>query len=141
MQENSNQIPETDPDAWLRLPWTEQEFKIRDAVDHRHVCGIPLYGPATGEETDPRLLIIPNGWTHERCTLCTIRISEEPEDEHIGFTNGDDWLCQNCYEEWVWKRRVIDAHWGARADAAARSGFLSPEATMAHIMARLESGE
>lgn len=88
-------------DAWLRLPWTEQTFKVRDVVDYRKVCGIPFYGPAVGDENDPRLIIIPNAWRHDRCVVCTLIFSGEPEDEHVGFTNGEDWLCRACYQEHV----------------------------------------
>jgi hypothetical protein len=111
MNESSRaQAPETpgDPDGWLRRPWTEQAFRTRDAVDYRNVCGLPLYGPASGDEAnDPCLVLIPGGWDHEHCELCAKTISEEPEDEQVGYTNGEEWLCCSCYQEHVVRERGL----------------------------------
>lgn len=84
---------------WCRKEkWQQQTFVARDAVkqknywsEHRPERPIPKGGE-----------IVPRGWDHEHCQICwwSIHESENPEIG-IGFTNGDQWVCAECYKQFI----------------------------------------
>lgn len=45
---------------------------------------------------------VKEGWTHDRCIVCwrMIYLPEAPS-QSFGYTNGQDWLCRRCYENFV----------------------------------------
>jgi prevent-host-death family protein len=45
------------------------------------------------------------------------------------------------HEEFARLRRMEDAYWAAKADEAAKSGFLSPEDTLARLTERMTEEE
>lgn len=45
------------------------------------------FAPATG------------GWKHDWCSICKWELRADAGEEHsIGYTNGRQWLCTDCYE-------------------------------------------
>src|SRR5205807_1248261 len=54
-----------------------------------------------GEGADANSEVIKNGWDHEHCALCWVTISVNPEDQHEGYTDGKDWICVACFQQYV----------------------------------------
>jgi hypothetical protein len=44
---------------------------------------------------------IPGGWDHEHCGLCWKTISCDREGDRSGYADGEDWICQECYEKYI----------------------------------------
>ena len=40
-------------------------------------------------------------WDHEHCALCWSKISLHPDDNPVGFTDGEDWLCCKCHQAYI----------------------------------------
>lgn len=53
-----------------------------------------------GENLTPGLLV-KDGWDHEHCFLGFESISLDEEDMNEGYTDGKDWLCENCYKTYI----------------------------------------
>jgi hypothetical protein len=49
--------------------------------------------------------LVAGGWTKDECLICRWELFESKNDpEHsIGYTNGRDWLCTECYDKF-WRR-------------------------------------
>jgi hypothetical protein len=45
--------------------------------------------------------IEPGGWEHEHCRVCMAKISQLEPYAHVGYTDGSDWLCTQCYERFI----------------------------------------
>ena len=44
--------------------------------------------------------LVKNGWNHDLCAVCRWKLKESSDaDRGIGYTNGRDWLCTECYEK------------------------------------------
>ena len=44
--------------------------------------------------------LIPNGWDHDHCMICTKTISDTKDFkdwETDGYKNGNEWVCKNCF--------------------------------------------
>jgi hypothetical protein len=54
-----------------------------------------------GEAATPGLEV---GWDHEHCALCWRKLSAYPEHEHEGFTDGEEWICGECFERYLQPR-------------------------------------
>jgi uncharacterized protein with PIN domain len=49
--------------------------------------------------------LLKNGWKKDQCGICHWELFESKEiAEHgVGYTNGRDWICTECYEQF-WDR-------------------------------------
>lgn len=55
-----------------------------------------------GQKYNPDYSILQkDGWTHDHCEICcwTIFESENPEEGTAYTSNGHNWLCTECYEQ------------------------------------------
>ena len=43
----------------------------------------------------------PNTWDHEHCALCWKKIMENGGDFQEGYTDEKDWLCPDCYNQYI----------------------------------------
>jgi hypothetical protein len=43
----------------------------------------------------------PNAWDHEHCALCWKKIMEKGGDFKEGYCDGKDWLCPECYDQYI----------------------------------------
>jgi hypothetical protein len=78
---------------WCRKQlWEQESFVPRDAIKQKYLWAEHKEGRAVPE----------GGWEHEHCQVCwwKIRISDDPEIG-IGYTNGNQWLCAECYRQFV----------------------------------------
>jgi hypothetical protein len=53
------------------------------------------------EELPPDAIIENTAWDHEHCALWWEKISEYENDQHEGYTDGDEWLCARCYDKYI----------------------------------------
>jgi hypothetical protein len=43
----------------------------------------------------------PRAWDHEHRALCWKKIMEQGGDVQDGYTDGRDWLCVDCYHQYI----------------------------------------
>jgi hypothetical protein len=48
-----------------------------------------------------RAFISHEAWDHEHCFLCWRRISSYSDEDNVGYSDGSEWLCQNCYAQYI----------------------------------------
>ncbi len=80
--------------------WQEQKWSPRDALVHRNGGRVSLY---VGQKYDAdKIDLVEGAWTHDHCQICWWALSEVEDGEHgIGYTNGDGWLCTECYTKFI----------------------------------------
>jgi hypothetical protein len=98
----------TVPRQWLEqmigrcceTTWKRATYQRRDALFTRDGIQCRLY---VGEDYDPeREELRVGGWTHDHCALCTWSLGEDEDPERgIGYTNGTDWLCTECFQRFI----------------------------------------
>jgi hypothetical protein len=81
--------------------WRKTTFKASDMLAFKNKDGsITGRKIAEGEAID-NASVISKGWEHEHCSLCWKNISESEHDEHVGYENNSDWVCQECYQKYI----------------------------------------
>jgi hypothetical protein len=76
--------------------WHKEVWRPRDIVIYAKdgTCSFDL----TLAEDSTNFVLVKDGWKKDHCFVCRWEL-REAEDEHgIGYTNGHDWLCTECYE-------------------------------------------
>jgi len=80
--------------------WQRQTFIAQDAVKLQIEGMTMLRQVRVGETINEGTLIV-GGWEHEHCGLCWKTISQREGHENEGYTDGEEWLCPNCYEKYI----------------------------------------
>jgi len=54
-----------------------------------------------GQKYDPdKIDLVEDGWCHDHCEICCWNIYESEDSEHgEGYTDGDNWICLECYDK------------------------------------------
>ena len=63
----------------------------------------PTRGTYSGQGYDPAYFKVERGtWNHDHCQVCgwELRDSDE-EDQAIGYIDGADWICTECYHQFI----------------------------------------
>ena len=83
---------------WLKQPWT-----ARDVVIHRGTAKVSFDLSLADDSANFEL--VKGGWKKDHCGICQWELFESKENaEHgVGYTNGRDWICTECYEKF-WSR-------------------------------------
>jgi hypothetical protein len=81
-------------------PWALKQFQAQDAIAYTTEQGT-LLGRSKSTDTTSDGSVVPGGWTHEHCSLCWQTISDQQVDQHTGYTDGKDWLCETCYDLYI----------------------------------------
>lgn len=68
-------------------------------------------------------------------------INQAQREPVLVQSHGRDVVVIVDHEEFSRLRRLEDAYWAERAEEALKSGFLSPEQSMAFLLARYESAD
>jgi len=80
--------------------WQKQAFTASDVAIHREDRRIS-FNPKLSEDSE-QFELVKGGWTKETCNICHWELQESDDPERaIGYTNGRDWLCCECYERFV----------------------------------------
>lgn len=81
---------------WQQCPW-----KARDIV-------VALAGGSVSLDLDlakdrAKFQLVEKGWKKDHCMICRWELFESADDpaHGIGYTNGKDWLCSECYERFI----------------------------------------
>lgn len=82
--------------AWYRqFRWEERRCEPQDALRHKLTGQISLY---RGQHYDPAEFdVVKAGWTCDHCAVCWDALFEPDAEHGVGYTNGQDWLCSECY--------------------------------------------
>jgi ATP-dependent Clp protease ATP-binding subunit ClpA len=81
---------------WRKAPW-----QPRDAVVERKTGKLSL--DSTLAEDSANFELVKGGWKKDLCAICRWELFEANDDHGTGYTNGRDWLCTECYEQF-WGR-------------------------------------
>ena len=81
--------------------WRREKFESSPAVEHR-VDGVRVLGKV--EAGAPGPTVIAEGWDHEHCELCWAKISQLPGSSPEGYTDGNHWICLDCFNQYVQPR-------------------------------------
>ena len=79
--------------------WVEATFSQSDAVQVETSHRAILRKAASSEPSSGR--VIPGGWEHEHCALCSRTISLHSSHVRTGFTDGTEWVCAECYGHYI----------------------------------------
>jgi len=93
---------------YQRFHWEKRRWAARDALVGRSDKKLCLY---SGQSYDPEQIeLIKGGWSEDHCAICWWKIYESDTAEHAeGYTNGQDWLCTECYEKFISPQRPPEA--------------------------------
>jgi ATP-dependent Clp protease ATP-binding subunit ClpA len=80
--------------------WQKQDFSASDVAIHREDRRIS-FNPQLSEDSE-QFELVKGGWKKETCKICHWELQESDDPElAVGYTNGRDWLCCECYERFV----------------------------------------
>jgi hypothetical protein len=49
-----------------------------------------------------KFLLVKGSWTKDRCVVCGWEVFQSEDPAHgAGFTNGNAWVCQECYYRFI----------------------------------------
>jgi len=88
-------------EAWGRqFQWERSPCKPQPALRDRTTGRVQL---DRDQPFDPeRVERVEGGWTHYHCILCwTVLFAANDPELSSGYTNGQDWLCSDCYARFV----------------------------------------
>jgi len=78
--------------------WRQQAWLSRDVAEHIET-GQTSFDVSLASDT-AKYKLLKSGWTSDNCVICGWRLFESPTLANgIGYTNGRDWLCVECYEK------------------------------------------
>ena len=81
--------------------WTRKAFKKVAGIWTSTERARVLKKLEEGEVIPDGGVVDENAWDHEHCELCWTTISEYPDYEPEGYTDGKNWLCVKCYEKYI----------------------------------------
>ena len=88
--------------------WQKQSWKARDvAVNKEGKLSFDLNLAKGSDNFDLRA----GGWQRDRCPICFWELFEDKnQPEHsTGFTNGRDWVCNECHEKFLQDRDYFES--------------------------------
>lgn len=81
--------------------WRRERFRTSDMLALQNADGSTI-GRKLGQGDVPKEgIVVPKGWEHEHCSLCWKTISESTSFKHAGYTDGRDWICNECYGKYI----------------------------------------
>lgn len=84
--------------------WRMQAFRPSDALAFPREEDSVVRQKLADEPAAAEARVMPDGWDHEHCALCSQTISLHPGGQASGYADGRDWLCRDCYERYVLPR-------------------------------------
>jgi len=82
--------------VWRRRDWEPDDILVEEAT------GRISFDLANPNESGFR--IVKGGWLRDLCQVCEWELNATGGPEHsIGYTNGRDWVCVECYEKFLKK--------------------------------------
>jgi Clp amino terminal domain, pathogenicity island component len=81
--------------------WRRSLWKPRDVVVHRKTGKLSL-DLALAEDQD-NFEVSKAGWKKDICAICAWELFESDDHHGVGYTNGQQWVCLECYDRF-WDR-------------------------------------
>ncbi len=81
--------------------WRRSLWKPRDVVVHRKTGKLSL-DLALAEDQD-NFEVSKAGWKKDTCAICAWELFESDDHHGVGYTNGQQWVCLECYDRF-WDR-------------------------------------
>ncbi len=81
--------------------WKKEKFMPRDAIELPQTDAIRALRPRREGEDVIDGVLIARGWDHEHCFLCWRKIIQGEDDDDAGYSDGEEWLCEDCYEAYI----------------------------------------
>ena len=86
--------------------WYKNRFRRTTGFWILRQDGSKLLSKISIDEELPKDAIIDNtAWDHEHCELCFDKISESVGNQQEGYTDGNSWLCIDCYNKYLLPRK------------------------------------
>jgi hypothetical protein len=80
--------------------WERRLWQPRDVVYEREGNRFS-FDLGVAQDTD-KFVLVRGGWRKDRCTICQWELFESDDATHsLGFTNGRDWICDECYGKFI----------------------------------------
>ena len=83
----------------VKFAWRKREWKPLDVLvdsETGHVC-FDIRPPH-----ESNFQVVPGGWPRERCFICRWELIADGGEEHsIGYTSGRQWVCAECYGQFL----------------------------------------
>jgi hypothetical protein len=80
---------------WERKPW-----RSRDVVFERN--GKRFSFDISLAKDAEKFLLVKGGWKKDPCSVCGWELFESEDHKHgTAFTNGDSWVCEECYHRFI----------------------------------------
>ena len=92
---------------YRKFNWEKRQWVARDALLFRSSAGLFFY---SGQPFDPaQAELLKGGWREDHCAICWWTLTDSDSLGHDrGYTNGQDWLCRECYERFVGPKRPAE---------------------------------
>jgi hypothetical protein len=84
------------PWHWHKAPWTPRDI-VTEAKTGR--CSFDL----TLVDGSGAFQLVKGGWNKDHCVICRWELYESQDEHGTGYTNGRDWVCNECYDKF-WQR-------------------------------------
>lgn len=81
--------------------WGKRTWSVRNVVVSRK-SGKFSFDMHLAEDTE-NFELVKGGWKKDHCAICRWELFESEDDHGSGYTNGRDWLCNECYDKF-WQR-------------------------------------
>jgi len=81
--------------------WEKTKFKSQDGYSVPIEGGRAMTLLLPGETMPEGARFEPDAWDHEHCALCWKKIMEKGGDFQEGYSDGNDWLCPECYDQYI----------------------------------------
>jgi len=81
--------------------WQKSAWKPRDIVLNRKTGKFSFDLALAATSADFELL--KGGWKKDHCAICAWELFESEDHHGIGYTNGSQWVCEECYDKF-WQR-------------------------------------
>jgi hypothetical protein len=81
--------------VWRRERWVRRDALVEHGDKSRRLFIGQKYNT---EHFD----LVRGGWSHDHCEICWWDLFETTDEDHsIGYTDGRDWICAECYSQFI----------------------------------------
>ncbi|HUO17426.1 MAG TPA: Clp protease N-terminal domain-containing protein [Verrucomicrobiae bacterium] len=90
--------------------WNKSTWKPRDVVINKANgrCSFDL----SLAENAGSFMLVKGGWTKDHCAVCHWELFESTDEHGTGYTNGQHWLCLECYDKFWARNDFISGAYG-----------------------------
>jgi hypothetical protein len=88
--------------------WLKKPFKSTSGFWTHIDEGWLLGKTSQHDQLPPDAITDDTAWDHQHCELCFETISDHGDYQHEGYTDGNEWLCANCYNKYLAPRQNKD---------------------------------